>query len=118
MLTLRSQRTPQKKGWKESKSCQRGWKTLKTQAPLNQHEQSSYELTETAAVCTWPAQFCMRSSVYILWLLVECHFGIPECVDKWVFNSSPFSWALFLLLICLVQLQYLFYLLIFYFVIF
>lgn len=36
---------------------------IRTQGPLSQHKQSSYELTETYALCTGPAWFYTRSSV-------------------------------------------------------
>ena len=45
--------------------------------------------------------------MYILWLVVK-NLGereTPECVNKWVSDSCAFSWALLLLLICLVQTQ-------------
>lgn len=36
---------------------------IRTQGPLSQHKQGSYELTETYALCTGPAWFYTRSSV-------------------------------------------------------
>jgi hypothetical protein len=39
---------------------------------LNQHEQSSCELTETAALCKGPVCVCSRYSAFTLWLLVYC----------------------------------------------
>lgn len=30
---------------------------------------------------------------------------IPKCMFKWISDSSAFSWAFFLLFVCLVQLQ-------------
>jgi hypothetical protein len=40
--------------------------TQRKQGPLNQHDQSTYELTETEAACTGPAKVCTRSFVYLL----------------------------------------------------
>ena len=57
---------------------QREWEIPRKQGPLNQHEQSSDELTETKAACTAPEQVCPRS---LVWLPVKCFYGIPECAD-------------------------------------
>lgn len=39
---------------------------------MNQHDQSSYEFTETETAGTGPAWVCSRYSAYTLWL----HFSI------------------------------------------
>lgn len=42
---------------------------------------------------------------YKLWLPLSCFYGILECVSQWVSDSCAFSLVLFLLWVCLIQLQ-------------
>ena len=46
----------------------KGWRAPREQDHLTQHEQISYELIETEAACTGPAQVCTRASPFVLWL--------------------------------------------------
>lgn len=81
--------------------------------PSKSTQASSYELTETGAACPGPARVCTRSFAYI-YICVQFSVFIGF-LSKSV--SCAFSWALFLLFACLVQLQcvvFLFYLIIFY----
>lgn len=48
-----------------------------------------------------PPRVCTRSSMCVS---VSCFYGTPECENGRLSNSCAFSWALFFLLLCLVQL--------------
>lgn len=61
-----------------------------------------------------PTRACTRSSMCVS---VSCFYGTPECENGQLSDSCVFSWALFFLLLCLVQL-FPFYLTVFYFVMF
>lgn len=56
-----------------------------------QHKQSSYELADAEAGCTWPVQICTRFSMYyiIAVILVIC-VGF-QSVQTSVFDSSTLA---------------------------
>lgn len=56
----------QKRREKEYKS-QRVWKSPRKHSSINQQDSCTNELSETAAACTGPAQFCTRSSPKAEW---------------------------------------------------
>lgn len=100
---LRAQRTLEKRRRREWKS-QREWRTPRKPDPLNQHDQSSYELAEAVAACTGPAWICPGSSVRLQWFPVWCFYGTPKEANDWDPDSCVFSWTLFLLWVGLAQL--------------
>ena len=61
--------------------------------------------SETEAAYTGLAWVYTRSSVYILWLPVECFNGIPECGNECVPESCTLSRTLFLMIFYFVQFQ-------------
>lgn len=71
---------------------QRGWRTPEGKEPLNQCEQSPFELTEIEVATRGPARVCPRDSMCILWHPNYCFHGIPEC------EVGVGIWFLYLLL--------------------
>lgn len=88
----------------------------KETGPLNQHDQSPYKLTAAETACEGHAQICTRSSIYILWLLAQGVYGIPECAKTYVcflcitLGSFPLC-----LLVCFDIFCFIFYIIILYF---
>lgn len=87
------------------------------QGPLNQHNQSSYKLTETKVPCTWPEWVYTGPCVYIMVSSSVFFYRIPKCPNEWVSVSVH---ALVLFFFCLLDLSnydvlILFYLIIFYY---
>lgn len=64
--------------------------TKKTR-PSKTTKQSPYELTEAEAGSTRLSWVCTRSSVQILYLPIECFYGIPDCAKECVSDYCAFS---------------------------
>lgn len=85
--------------WKEEvERVQESERSTKKTSTSNQHEQSSYELTEANAAFTARAPSPLR--VYYGFQLSVFMDLIPECENKWVSDSCTFFGALFFLMVC------------------
>ena len=100
----------------EGCKSQRGQRTPGEQGPLNQRDPSSCELRGCSSMhgaCTGLHDIlCVCSVVSSLVFLWDfwmykwvCLCGISGCTNECVSGSCAFSWTLFLLFACLVQLQ-------------
>lgn len=99
---LWDQGTPWKGRWKECKG-QRGWKTTRKQGLLNQHDQSSYELSETEVACEGRHRSVPCPLHMYYGFQFSVFYEIPECWNTWVSDPCAFSLALFLTFVCLVH---------------
>lgn len=78
----------------------KGQSVWRTQGPVDQPAQSSYKLRAEGS-----EHRSVPGPLPLLQLPVERFYGIPECVNEQISDSYyALSWALFLLLVCFVQL--------------
>lgn len=96
---------PQERGGKKKKKeeeyhSQRGWKTLRKQGPLNQHDKKLTWIHRDWSKKHRPwVDVCPRSSVYIIMVSSLVFLGDSEQVNKWVSVPYALSWALLLLFV-------------------